>query len=552
VEQNLLLANLTPGKRITLRVSVTNTGRTTWYKQGAQRTGLNTVSKLNHASKLASPSWLASWRPARMKEEKVKPGETAHFAFTVTAPKRPGVYYETMQVGHAVSGLVSGTEFRFVVTSGQRLTMADFLRGRLLAEPAVSAASDVQTLTLSFKNTGRWAWLPSGPTAVRLTAENANLIPTTGWVDATTPAVLTEPVKPGATASFTFRLNRPVIPGNYSPTFRLVAGKVPVTGATATVPLAVDGSVPITSEPTVRVGLFSTTKPVTVTASADVTITDGSGAVLGTLAAGTTLTDTFDPVAKTHAVTFGTQAITADGTLRLVANGSETIQTITSYENRPGFNSTLNDNTFRGSLEMHFAPSTGKLWVINELPMESYLAGLAEGSNSQPSEYLKTLATAARSYALWHYFRNTKHADENYHLNATTDQVYRGEGFERRATGPVAGVVATRGVVMLHANAVSATNPFGVALGAYSACTDGRTRSFSERFGGDQSLWPWLVSVPDPNGICTNTTYLAGGGGNHMVGMSAVGARYAATTLSQTFDQILPYYYTGVSVTKIY
>jgi peptidoglycan hydrolase-like amidase len=547
-DQSALLINLAPGKRATLKIAVQNTGKTTWYKNGAQRTGLNTLFPLNSDSVLATPSWLAPWRPVRMTELTVKPGETAHFVFPIQAPRKPGVYYETMQVGHAVTNLVPGTDFRFVVTSGQKLSLADFLRGRLL-DPNVTAASDPEKVTLSFKNTGRWRWLAVGNTAVHVQAENAGLIPTDGWVSPTTPAVLTSPVKPGATATFTFRLKHPAAGGNYAPTFRLFAGSTPIEGTAVTIPFTVDGGGTVT-EPKIRVGLFTTTTAATVSASTDVSVTDGAGTALGTVPAGAVLSETYDGTTDTHTAKFGSTTLTTKGALRLVGPTSSTVHTITSFL-QPAYNG-QNDNAFRGTLEFRFASPTGKLWVINELPLDTYLLGLAEGANGMPPEYLKTLATAARSYALWHLLRGTKHANENYTLNATTDQVYRGVGFEKRAVDPVAATRATYGQVMVSPGATFPGNPYGVALAPYSACTDGRTRAFSEKFGGNQADWPWLVSVPDPNGICINQTYLAGGGGNHMVGMSASGARYKAETGGQTFDQILQYYYTGITVGKLY
>lgn len=548
-EQTAYLLNLAPGKRATVRVAVKNTGAATWYRNGARRTGLNALNfyrPVTVDSKLATPSWLAPWRPVRMKEASVKSGQEAHFAFVVRAPSKPGLYHQAFSVAHAAYDLVPGTDFRIAVSSGQRFTMADLFRARLL-DPNGTAAGSPETVTLTFKNTGRWIWPSRGLTAVRVQAENAGFIPTDGWVSPSTPAVLKEPVKPGQSATFTFPLKRPAIGGNYAPTFTLFADSIPIAGTAVTVPFSVEGSAAI-PEPNIRVGLFSTTQPTTVQSSTDVTITDGAAAMLGTLPAGTVLAHGYDPDSDTHTVTFGSTTLTATGALRLV--GAATVHTLTSYS-RPAYNG-ANDNTFRGTLEFRFATATGKLWVINELPLDTYLLGLAEGSNGMPPEYLKTLATAARSYALWHILKGTKHANEHYHLNATTDQVYRGEGVERRATDPVAATRATYGVVLLHPGATFPGNPFGVALGAYSACTDGRTRSFSERFGGDQTLWPWMVSVPDPNGICANPTYLAGGGGNHMVGMSANGARYFAGTLNQPFDEILRYYYTGVSVAKLY
>jgi peptidoglycan hydrolase-like amidase len=40
--------------------------------------------------------------------------------------------------------------------------------------------------------------------------------------------------------------------------------------------------------------------------------------------------------------------------------------------------------------------------------------------------------------------------------------------------------------------------------------------------------------------------------GNHMVGISAHGALKLATTYDWTWDKILKYYLTGITITKVY
>jgi SpoIID/LytB domain protein len=187
------------------------------------------------------------------------------------------------------------------------------------------------------------------------------------------------------------------------------------------------------------------------------------------------------------------------------------------------------------------------MWAINELPLESYLKGLAEVSNGQPPEYLKALITSARSYILWHTLRGGKHPNEHFDINATTDQVYRGYGFEQRSIDPIAAVTASAGQVITHPDALSQLNPEGIIVAAYSSGTDGRTRSWQEVW--NSGGFPWCLSVPDPYGIISNATTLTG---NHMVGLSAQGARGFATKENKTFDWILKYYYTGVNITKLY
>lgn len=59
-----------------------------------------------------------------------------------------------------------------------------------------------------------------------------------------------------------------------------------------------------------------------------------------------------------------------------------------------------NDNEFRGKLEVRV--EDGKLIVINELPLELYLRGLAEFSSGENVEKAKTILVAARSYAMFY------------------------------------------------------------------------------------------------------------------------------------------------------
>ena len=119
--------------------------------------------------------------------------------------------------------------------------------------------------------------------------------------------------------------------------------------------------------------------------------------------------------------------------------------------------SAASDNRFRGVIEYRYTEPANKVWVINELPIETYLKGLAETSNAGALEYQKVMATAARSYAMYHYLRgvsygltdaSTKHAADHFHIDAYYDQVYRGYNSEIRMPRLSAAVDATRGQVV--------------------------------------------------------------------------------------------------------
>ena len=48
---------------------------------------------------------------------------------------------------------------------------------------------------------------------------------------------------------------------------------------------------------------------------------------------------------------------------------------IDNYDHRPAWNDSYNDNVYRGALEVHWYNNA--LIVVNELPLEQYLNGLA-------------------------------------------------------------------------------------------------------------------------------------------------------------------------------
>jgi stage II sporulation protein D len=184
---------------------------------------------------------------------------------------------------------------------------------------------------------------------------------------------------------------------------------------------------------------------------------------------------------------------------------------------------------------LHYAASTDKAWVINQLGIERYVAGVAEAGNDYLPEYLKSLYTAVRSYVYSHYLHPTKHAPEHYLVDATAnDQVYRGRGFTMRAPNVLAAAQATTGQIVMYNNEPVVT--------PYFSESDGTTRAWADVWYGEKA---YLQAVPDP--CCTGKPLLG-----HGVGMSATGARYFAETEGWTAEQILQYYYQGIAIEQVW
>ncbi len=236
-----------------------------------------------------------------------------------------------------------------------------------------------------------------------------------------------------------------------------------------------------------------------------------------------------------YTATLNEQTVTATTPLRVTPAKYRTSVTVTSYENRPAWNPDLNDNQFYGSVEVVWSEQSQQLLLVNELGIEKYVRGIAEAGNENNAHYLQALLTASRTYALYNIMHPTKHKDEPYILDASAnDQVYRGAGFSLRAPNVIAAQQSTARQVITYAN-----TPI---IAPYFSQSDGRTRAWDEVWKG---AYAWSQAVDDP---CCSDQELKG----HGVGMSAAGARYFAEQQGWTWQQILNYYYTDVSIEEAY
>jgi stage II sporulation protein D len=135
----------------------------------------------------------------------------------------------------------------------------------------------------------------------------------------------------------------------------------------------------------------------------------------------------------------------------------------------------------RGALEV-IAPAAGRLAVVNEVPLESYLAGTLgrEMYGSWSAAALRAQAVASRTYALE---RIRARRDEPWHLRADTrSQVYGGVAAESASVTQA--VEATNGEVLTHRG-----RPI---LAVFHSSSGGRTASAKEVWGEARE---YLVSI---------------------------------------------------------
>ncbi len=558
--------DIEPGKTLTFSIDATNTGKSVWRAKGTNLVALNAVRlvrgtlDVNRGTKFYDKSWGTSVRPVGLSKD-VKPGATTRITFTLKAPKQAGEYRERFSLAVKGVNFMPGADFELLIRVGNPKTAAYRVDAGLASNTTFTMEPErAKTFDITVQNTGSTTWKRRGAGEVVLALaepqQRTSVLWHKNWYGKTVLGRLTTTqVKPGQKGTFRFALQAPKDYGEYIEKVQVIApGLTRAVNGLLTITVLVPSPNPVVvsteslgAEPIVRVGVITTADGwIEFAGDKAVVVTDGNGAKVAEAPEGNIVRLTYSNGAYT--VKAMNLTTTAPGPLRLAGKEANTITTVTSWNSQY--------NRYRGTLELRYTPTTNKVWLINELPLEQYVSGLAETGNTGPTEFLKTMAVAARTYALFHNLRKTKHADEFYDINATTDQLYKGYGYELKVPNLVAAVTATRGIVATHPTPTTAKNTVGAIVAAYSSCTDGRTRSIKEVWNLDIEYFPYLVSVPDPLGTCTTppypSTYLTGGGGNHMVGMSAFGALKYARDEAKTYDWILAYYYTGITLKQVY
>ncbi len=288
----------------------------------------------------------------------------------------------------------------------------------------------------------------------------------------------------------------------------------------------------------VRIAITKTDgRAVHVTANGKYQIREGASKILGTLGKDDVVQVSWSG-GKYHVRGSGVSFDTSNK-IRLVPL-NQAIMKVKSYSDPSATYPGKNYNRFRGVIEIRKDDARNYLWVINELRTEYYLRGLAETSGNGPVEYLKALATAARTYVLYHkVITGGRSVTGGWDINNTADdQLYRGYEYEI-ITPRMASIFAkTKGIIVADSQGDKPVST------VYFSDSDGRTRSAKEKW--NTSRFPHLQqSVKDPHHVASVCR-------GHCVGMSAQGAYGFASKDNWSWQKILKYYYKGVKLVKAY
>ncbi|MBU2025348.1 MAG: hypothetical protein ABIC19_01655 [Patescibacteria group bacterium] len=277
---------------------------------------------------------------------------------------------------------------------------------------------------------------------------------------------------------------------------------------------------------------YSKSHSIRIEANKSYSIKDRSGSLIATVSGGT----------KARVVYAG------GGSLRVYGSGFDrTVSEYVDFTAADGNNAAMVFNVepksfddYRGKMRVRYSSDSDKVWAINILPLEHYTWGMGEISGTGDMDYNRVMTIVFRTYGYWKMKYSTKYAEEGFKVDATAgNQIYYGYDWERGHSRIKSAAGDTRGKMVYYDG--------DVAITPYSSSTDGRTRSWKERWGS--SNYPYCKSVDDPYGKVAGAASISG---NHMVGLSATGALNLASDHGWSYSKILNYYYTGIEIKQVY
>jgi hypothetical protein len=576
------------GETVTVNFQFKNVGTKTWDSNSNNYISAYTMEPRYRSSLFQGSNWLEHRQTAKISGI-VKPGETGILALQLTAPEKPGEYTEkfwlaadswswvkdgyfyakiivvekTKEVAADVPAVTEtpGEETENVVEETKDDSEYKAKKLLLNKKEIVEDGGERIKLILGYQNLGETTWerysIHANEPARLSGSSDIITFADEDWQDADTIVEQTIEVPQWGSTRDSFYVRTPAKKGSYTLMLTLKANDTSLDDIVLEIPVTVTADAPshyeapafvgesvtevrLESEPTIRVGLWKNPDngEATFVSGDDDYVVYAGTTKKGILPKGSTATLSyrggFYSLFSTHL------DIESGEYIRLVPkNNPHAVFELTDYDRHVTWKGPSNFNKYRGSAELRrTTDGNDNLYIINELLYEDYIAGIAETSNASPIEYIKSILTAARTYAYYVAEYTTKHDGRHFDVFATTgDQLYLGYVSEELMPRVASAARATRGMMITYNDDIVITPYFGNS--------DGRTRSWTEVWGG--SAKPWLVSVPAIYDKRDGKRMYG-----HGVGMSARDAAYMADEEELDYRDILKYYYSGVEIERIY
>jgi len=569
---------LKQGETKTVNFRFRNTGTHTWDAGSPRYISGYTMAPRYHASAFQGANWLDIRQTAKISGT-VAPGQTGTLPLQITAKAGhpPGEYTEHFYLAADGYSWVKGGLF-YVKIKVVPSETAEVLppttppptetpamggvRGEqvgLSRETASVRGGEAIKIVTLYENTGSKSW-----NGYQLVPEGGGTAFVDESWDASSRIVRkSSSIAPGSFIRETFIIRAPAKKGTY--TFRAVLKTNDVTivepivvrvEVTANAPSSytppVDNNsgngdstkpqpiIPATpqlaEEPSVRVGLLPTTgKPLEsvffLSRDDDYRVFNGSTEV-GILEEGNTAEMSY--AQGTYSFIGGSVAFRTNERIRLEpVNNEEAVFEMPGFIREVRWVGASTYNAYVGVFELQVGKNDGKLYVINETPMEHYVAGITETGDLAPEEFMKANLVAARTYA---HINRGKYPYFDV-LGSTYDQLYLGHRAAEIRPHTVDATEDTRGMMVVYGGSPVFTPYFGHS--------DGSTKKVSEVWGGSDQ--PWLQPVKTEYDDRDYDDMFG-----HGVGMSQHDASERAKAEGLNYVEILQYYYTGIEVEQMY
>lgn len=526
---------LTVGQIMEVSIKFKNTGAKDWSASGYNYVSVYTINEKYRSSIFVDSGWLANNQPAKLIAN-TKVGQVGEFKIRLKAPNKIGSYKEDFYLAVENASWIKGGYFylKIEVSAGATASVGNAV-GATASQTASSFrftsemeagdyGNQVSELQKLLTQTGQYKYGqitgtfgPITEQAVKNFQKDNKISPQSGVVGPLTLGALNKILTQEKPAS--------IQPVSAPTTVEAIASAVAGESASS--------SKELIKEPNIKVGLyqakgevvFTSPYPYMVYAQKDyqVLLPPNTPAKLSYLNG--------QYIFKSSVWDFE-----SDKNIRLVALEPNYYFTITNYTRTLSYRPNINYNSYHGNLELKNLSGSLGVYVINELPLDSYLAGIAETGNTSPPEYIKALLVAARSYAYVKINKTKTVYDRGFDVYASTvDQLYLGYTSEKELPNMAKQAEATFGELVTYQGEPVTTPYFGHS--------DGYTRSWSEAWGGTDK--PWLKKV---EAVYDHGQSMYG----HGVGMSNRDASLRASSDGWDYITILKYYYTGVQVEKVY
>lgn len=216
-------AILEPGQKVYMRVTAKNTGNQTWRKAN---TRLATSNPRDRSSAFRNSDWLTRNRAASITQSEVKPGETATFDTSFTAPQRTGTYKEYFRP--VVDGVawMNDLGLYFPIRVDHSRKVAIYLDSSRKNHEGSGRFTAFHGEKYYGKLTIRNTTATTMPAGTRLATTNPqdrlSDFRDSSWISENRVAQLTSSIPPGGTGTILFTLQAPSTPGSYTESFGLV------------------------------------------------------------------------------------------------------------------------------------------------------------------------------------------------------------------------------------------------------------------------------------------------------------------------------------------